>query len=121
MPVFISKAKTHEEIQTNLLRRVKRENSGKLWNHQDSFFHIRLCEVSMSRIYFSVGSGIECKEYYINLNIIKNNGITVKIYYDVFEDDRNEGLVCREHFYKPMDIWYDCPKCCERGHPPTDL
>ena len=37
------------------------------------------------------------------------------------EKRSNEGLVCREHFYKPMDCWYDCPKCCERGHPPTDL
>lgn len=27
------------------------------------------------------------------------------------------GLRCSEHSYEPMDCWYDCPKCCERGHP----
>lgn len=27
------------------------------------------------------------------------------------------GLRCSEHSYEPMDCWYDCPQCCERGHP----
>jgi len=29
------------------------------------------------------------------------------------------GLRCREHSYEPMDCWYDCPQCCERGYPPN--
>ena len=24
---------------------------------------------------------------------------------------------CKEHLYEPIDVWYDCPKCCERGFP----
>ena len=27
------------------------------------------------------------------------------------------GLRCNEHSYEPMDCWYDCSQCCERGHP----